>query len=255
MSAGIESRLELWGVWSPARSASHSSKFVSGFALFVLFGAFGCTGTPGLEPPWRDDDDGEARRPTVGPPSFGNGSLNSPMSPVIGAAGTASAPGGSSPPGSNDSGSEPQPAQPSAMAGAAAEPPPAQGGPTDPMTPAADAGMPPPFGGFEGLDLKPECSAETSLVLTADGVCSFPLPDDVELTGQLTEIALVSNGQFSLVSRVDGPLECELLNGGFYFDMSESPARVSLCTTSCLRAGASAEMQVVLVLGCEPPAP
>jgi hypothetical protein len=92
-------------------------------------------------------------------------------------------------------------------------------------------------------------------LLTADGLCSFQLPDDVEVSTELTEIALVSNGQFSVVERVEGPLACELLDGGFYFDMSESPARVTLCAQSCLRLGATAEMQVVLVLGCEPPAP
>ena len=40
-----------------------------------------------------------------------------------------------------------------------------------------------------------------------------------------------------------------VLSGGFYFDMAP-PTRINLCSQSCLRAGAAAEMQVVLVLAC-----
>jgi len=125
----------------------------------------------------------------------------------------------------------------------------------DPTAPGSADGGIPPTTGFSGFDLRPECADETAQALTADGVCSFPLPDGAEVAPELAQIALVSNGQFRLVAHVDGPLGCDLLNGGFYFDRAESPTRIMLCTQSCLRAGAADEMQVVLVLGCATSAP
>ena len=137
------------------------------------------------------------------------------------------------------------------MAGSTAtEMPP--GAPADPMTSAdAGAGNPNALGGF---DFAPDCADETAHALMSESACSFPLPEGVEVSADLASIALVSNGQFTTVERVSGPFACDLLSGGFFFDSADPPTRITLCPQSCLRAGAAAEMQVVLVLGCAPPA-
>jgi hypothetical protein len=123
------------------------------------------------------------------------------------------------------------------------------------MGEAGDSGMPTasPSNDF-GVDFLPECSDETSHALTAGGgSCSYALPDGVEVATGAARIALLSSDAFTTVERVDGPLACGLLSGGFYFDSLSMPTRITLCPQSCLTAGAASEMQVVLVLGCPAP--
>jgi hypothetical protein len=224
--------------------------FIIGFGLVT---AAACnpgdpTLGPGLEPPWEDQQ--RSGSPTTNlPPSFGNSATpGASVSPPPVLAGDVAGMG--APPTNPNT---PAPTMMGSMSGAAGA-----GGqaPSEPMLPTspADGGLTPPPNEL-GHDFQPECADEMALPLTAEGVCSFPLPDGVAVAPELAQIALVSNGSFSTVERVAGPLGCDLLNGGFYFDTAEPPTRITLCTQSCLRAGAAAEMQVVLVLGCAPSAP
>jgi hypothetical protein len=251
MTAGVNRSARLAGDRVPGSGASVRTLggLVLGFGLIALVACDPRVGTPGLEPPVAD---GDSRSPAISPPTmFGNpGGVLAPPSGT-GTAGSAAAPSTSAP---NGEPNMPPPAVEMMGAGGMAMMP-----PTDPSPPSSADGGGGAAGsssaGSGGLDLLPECGDEVALPLTAEGVCSFPLPEAVEVMPELAKIALISNGEFSLVERVDGPLDCGLLEGGFYFDRTESPTRITLCTQSCLRAGAAAEMQVVLVLGCPPPAP
>lgn len=124
----------------------------------------------------------------------------------------------------------------------------------DPSAGVPDGGMPSadPGNGF-GVDFIPECSDEAAYALMPSGVCSYPLPDGVDVSADATRIALLTNGSFTMAERVDGPFACNLVSGGFYFDSLSMPTRITLCPQSCLSAGGTAEMQVVLVLGCPTP--
>lgn len=219
----------------------------------VLAGA-GCIG-PGLEPPFRD---GESAPVVAMNPSANAGSPGGSTS-FGNASGPNAVPGTTNPP---TTGVTPEPTQPVGAAGSSAAPmmmqpvPPAAGAGGAAMMPgepaaAPDGGVAGNPNGF-GLDFDPKCSDERAQALMADGLCSYPLPEGTEVDAATTRIALVSNGEFTSVERVDGPLDCALRSGGFYFDM-DPPTRITLCTSSCLRAGAAAEMQVVLVQGCPAP--
>jgi hypothetical protein len=124
----------------------------------------------------------------------------------------------------------------------------------DPSAGNPDGGMPgaDPGNGF-GVDFIPECSDETAHALMPSGVCSYPLPDGVDVSVDVARVALLTNGSFTMAERVDGPFACNLVSGGFYFDSLSMPTRITLCPQSCLSAGGAAEMQVVLVLGCPAP--
>jgi hypothetical protein len=149
-----------------------------------------------------------------------------------------------------DPGSPPATMNGGSQAGSAAA---GSGAPT--MGEPGDAGMPTGAPGNDfGVDFLPDCSDESSHALTSgDGSCSYPLPDGVEVATGAARIALLSSAAFTTVDRVDGPLACGLLSGGFYFDSLRMPTRITLCPQSCLTAGAASEMQVVLVLGCPAP--
>jgi hypothetical protein len=117
-----------------------------------------------------------------------------------------------------------------------------------------DAGVPGSPGNDFGVDFLPDCPDETAHELTAAGAsCSYPLPDGVDVATGAARIALLSSTTFTTVDRVDGPLACGLLTGGFYFDSLSMPTRITLCPQSCLTAGGASEMQIVLVLGCAAP--
>jgi hypothetical protein len=236
---------------SASRGARTLRDFAMGFALIAVGACTPEVGTPGLEPPWADPD--RTAAPVVNPPGFGNpaGAMNPPGaagatgSPTTPRAPTMMPPATSGPSPAAGSGAS------SGSAGMAAGQP-AQEMPTD----STDAGTaPPPTNAFGGIDFLPGCANERAYALTADMLCAYPLPEGVEVDPALAQVALLSNGTLTTVTRADGPLDCDLLSGGFFFDASDAPTQLTLCPQSCLRAGAAAEMQVVLVLGCAPAAP
>ena len=260
-------REHMRGTSQAARPGTRERRAVRALALgFALIGGAGCIG-PGLEPPFEDNGNG-TRAPVIG-----GSSQPPPSSPSFGNPGSMTP--ATNNPGQNPGGTVNPPAMvptgPSASAGSGASAPPAMmepaptagaggmagmGGQTmNPPGSSADGGMAGSNPNGFGLDFVPTCSDETAQALMADGVCSYPLPAGTSIAPDATRIALVSDGAFSLVERVDGPFDCSLISGGFYFDMADPPTRITLCAQSCLRAGAAAEMQVVLVQGCPPPAP
>lgn len=264
-------REHMRGISQRARAGTRERRAVRALAVgFALIAGAGCIG-PGLEPPFEDRGSSSPNHAVMGgnPPAggqpSGSGSFGNPgaMTPATGN------------PGQNPGGTVNPPAMvpisPGASAGSGASAPPAMmepapaagaggmagmGGQT--MSPSgsnADGGMAGSNPNAFGLDFVPTCSDETAQALMADGVCSYPLPAGTAIAPDATRIALVSDGAFSLVERVDGPFDCSLISGGFYVDMADPPTRITLCAQSCLRAGAAAEMQVVLVQGCPPTAP
>jgi len=67
------------------------------------------------------------------------------------------------------------------------------------------------------------------------------LPDQVNLQHTL-------NGQTTVFPRVDGAPSCSPLQGGFYYDDPQSPARIIACQQSCDRVKQGGEVEIIL--GC-----
>lgn len=246
---------------------SAARRMILAFAcIYSVFTAVGCIG-PGLEPPWEDHDKANSTNsaglpgsnpvmgvtpPPTGAPTgdFGN-STHTPMTGTVQPpAVTPATPATGGAPGAMDPGAPPSASMGSAgQAGSAAA---GSGAPT--MGAAGDAGMPTGSQGNDfGVDFLPDCPDETSFALPpGTGSCSYPLPEGVDIPTGAARIALLSAAGFTTIDRVDGPVACGLLTGGFFFDSLSMPTRITLCPQSCLTAGNTSDRQVVLVLGCAP---
>jgi hypothetical protein len=217
---------------------------------------------PGLEPP----------NTTVGAPGRGQS-----MTPVLPAAGTSGAfgnPGGAP-------GMAPGPETPGAgsggmgmaAAGTGAAPPPA-GEPTGAAGlgvgtagMSGTAGAASGSGGAGGPNSDPDagtCEAERVPALGVDqriiappdgggrpiaNACEYTLPDSA--TPYLPDhvnLEHTREGQRRSVPRVAGPEDCDLLQGGFYYDDPQNPTRIIACPSTCARIVQGGVVEIVL--GC-----